>query len=202
MRRRIVLSSISVALSSSLSGCSAIGSPTSENRDTVESDAGSNTSSEDTDTDESDVESSPHLGAAQRVSIAAEPEQKSEPDSDESFDEWITRSAAFAAASHIKSLLEEKEMIEEGIHVGPHNVKVANLADNVDESEFERAIPIGVVVRQTPGFIHMGESISEPEIEFDKLVAATPRSIEVTMMVDDDEHSVVLPVVCRNESTW
>lgn len=201
MRRRTILSSTGAALSSIFSGCSAISRPSSEGRDTDESDTRSNTDSEDTDTVESDVGSSLQLGATQPVSIVAEPEREFEPDSDGPFDEWLTKRAGFAGASHVHSLLEDEGLMEAAIHVGPHTVELDDLGGQADELELERAIPIGVVVRQTPGFLQGGERVGKPKIEFAKLVEAAPRSIEVTMTVDDGEHTVVLPVVCRNERT-
>ena len=196
MSRRRVLSSIGVALSSSVAGCLAPGSLMRGNEDDFEP----------------DVEPIARLGSAEQDSIEAKPEREyeyneehdtvhitydSERTNEMSFDEWGTRRAASAAESHILSVLETEQLLGAGVDVGSGVAEVNGLDDNPSESEFERTIPLAPVVHHEALYSRDGTLISDSEIEFETVVATTPRSIEVTMLFDEREYTAVLPVVCR-----
>lgn len=162
-----------------------------------------------------DFESISRLGSAAGVSIEADPEREYEYLEDEdrvryeydhggtnemAFDEWGTRRATEVAASHVASVLDEKDLEESGIAVGYGTVDRDDLdgADGDPEStEFDRAIPFGVSVDHVTSYSRGGTRLTAPEIDFQSLVQATPKSITVTMRFDEREYTAVLPVICE-----
>lgn len=198
MNRRRILSGIGVAFSSSFAGCLASDSLMRGNGDDFEP----------------DVEPATRLGSAEQDSIEAKPEREYEYNEEHdtvhitydsgrtnemSFDEWGTRRATSAAESHIHSLLEKEQLLETGVSVGSGVAEVDELDENTSESEFDRAVSLGPIVRHSTLYSRDGTLIFEPEVEFETVVATTPRSIEVTMLFNEREYTAVLPVVCRRD---
>lgn len=68
-----------------------------------------------------------------------------------------------------------------------------------DESSFKRAVEIGPHVWHFHEYSRDGELLSEPDVAFEAIVNATPRSFEVTIHYSEETYVAILPVMCRRE---
>jgi hypothetical protein len=170
-----------------------------------------NNGTDETNDFEPDIEEKIKLGQADPVSTEAEPEREYEYlEEDDAvlieyntgrtnrmpFDEWGTRRAVAAGADYIQQRLEQKEWGSE-ISFARGVVELTDLEGDVDESEFDRDIRLGIKLNYYIGYSRDGEKQFEPEVDFSKVVDATPRKIEVTMLFPEQEYTAVLPVICR-----
>lgn len=204
MNRRTVLAVAGGMLSAGFAGCLDTSRLSRRGGDASES--------ENAGEFEPDIEPETRLGGEEQVSIEAEPEREYEyieaDDSvritydsgrtnEMSFDEWGTRRATAAAASHVRSSLENDGLLGTGVHVATGVAEVDALEDPADEPAFDRAIPLGVIVSHSTLYSRDGERRSEPDVAFDAVVAATPRSLEVTMSFEERPYTAVVPGFCR-----
>jgi len=159
-----------------------------------------------------DIERSTRLGGADPLTIETRPERDYEYidandmvhiryDSGETgkmpFAEWGTRQAAEAARTHVISIYEQEGLGEDGIGVGTGREVLNELDDPPPESAFHRAVAIGVKGRHMTLYSRSGKLLNEPTVDFETVVAATPRSADVTMLFDDRRYTAILPIVCE-----
>ncbi|AFZ74503.1 hypothetical protein [Natronobacterium gregoryi] len=204
MDRRTVLAGVGGTLSVSVVGCLDTSRLSSRGGDASESETG--------DDFDPDIEPTTRLGDGERTSIEAEPDREYEyVDADDSvritydsgktnemsFDEWGTRRATAAAASHVRSSLSSEELLGTGVFVATGVAEVDTLEDAPEDLTFDRAIPLGVLVDYNASYSRGGDLRSEPDVEFDAIVAATPRAVDVTMLFEERPSTAVVPAFCR-----
>lgn len=166
------------------------------------------------------IEPTTRLGTAPRISFEATPEREYEyleesnrvrilydsgHTSTIDFETWGTGRAASHAADRLQHILEEKSLTGTGISVGKGRVTVSEIdvpasGDPPTQEEFERGAPVCPQVFHFHHYARNGSLISEPEVPYQELVEAAPRSMEVTMVFAENEYTAVLPVVCTR--TW
>jgi len=149
-----------------------------------------------------DIETESRLGAAPRVSMTVDAERDWGGSTGRTFREWVTHRAAERAADRLRTTLERESLTGEGVQVRSRRVDLADLntpenGDRPSESEFDRAAPYGPGVFHYRHYSRDGELLSEPEVNFASLVAATPRAFEVTMAFPNETFVDVLPALCR-----
>lgn len=96
----------------------------------------------------------------------------------EPFEEWATVWCARIASEAMFEYLNDRLESMRGIGVGSR-------------------YGTGVTVDHTTMYDRDGEKISEPEIEFDRLVSETPRTASATVEAGEHEHTCELPVYVR-----
>jgi hypothetical protein len=220
MYRRRFLGGVGILVSSAAGGC--LGDrPRSETATTNGKDGTNNGNTDGTNSDqrgfEPDVEPINRLGGTAVVSIEATPERDYEYLEDEdrvrirydsgrtnemSFDEWGTRRATSAAADHVRTGLDDAGVLGDGVDVGVGVVELDDLDEGrseraADPSEFDREVNLGPIVNHSRGYSREGELLYEPAVEFEAVVDATPRSVDVTMSFEEREYTAVLPVMCK-----
>lgn len=167
-----------------------------------------------------DVEPTTRLGTAPGISFEATPERDYEyleesnrvrilydsgDTSTVDFETWGTGRAASHAADRLHRLLEEKSLTGTGINIGKGRVELVDIdvpagGDPPTQEEFTRGAPVCPQVFHFHHYARDGSLISKPEVSFQKLVDASPRSMEVTMLFPEKEYTAVLPVACSR--TW
>ena len=94
------------------------------------------------------------------------------------FDAWATEECPRLVADHVEGRLS------------------ANLpdTDNVRADVVREEDGVSVTVRYTHYFDRDGTLIGEPAVEYRRVVAATPRSVEATLELDGRTHTCQVPV--------
>ncbi|RXK51771.1 hypothetical protein [Halorientalis pallida] len=167
-----------------------------------------------------DVEPTKRLGQAPGISFDAKPQEEYEylEESDSvriqyesgesstfAFAWWGTARAAEHGADRLKRLLEDKSLTGTGISTGWGETELAAIDVPTDEDpptqeEFKRGPPLCPKVRHLHHYARDGSLISKPDVSFSRIVEATPRSMEITMLFPEKAYTAVLPVVCSR--TW
>ena len=225
MKRRALLSTAGTALVLGLSGCASDSVPVSQsNSETQSPSPPSSRGTRDSETPhrtsqtyrpvEPPFEPIIRLGGASSATISAEPVREYEyldgenevrvqynSDSDTiPFDEWGTLWATDHASQYVRDRLREKSLLEEAVFVAGGIVDLDELtetsANPPSESMFERDREIGPTVNHSTMYDRQGALVSSPEVAFEALVEATPRTMEVSMKVPEGEYTAILPVLC------
>jgi len=120
------------------------------------------------------------------------------------FPEWATAKAADHAGNYIRSLLDEKSLLGDGVTAGSGIVDFSEIdwdRSQPDKDEFSQDGRFAPIVSYTYRFDSDGNLIGEPDITFDKLVSETPRKAEVTVLIPEQEYIATVPVICRQVSS-
>lgn len=196
MRRRGFLAAFGVSLAAASSGCAGGGddeSPTAP---------------------ESDVrfDSDRRLGAGPDASVSVSPEGDyeylSESDSvrfqqdsgetdTEPFDEWAAERAVDPAVERVDTRLFEASISSGQVRVGlGGDLDGLDLPETVAEKAPEPPFPLPLV-NYVHHYSREGELISKPEVPFEEVVDATPRTVAVTVSIPEATSETTLPVVCQ-----
>ncbi|MEY7851869.1 hypothetical protein AB7C87_22010 [Natrarchaeobius sp. A-rgal3] len=149
-----------------------------------------------TDDFEPDIERQVRLGDASPISA--------ETTSETHFDtERAARKSVSIAAERVQNILDDNGYLQGNIEVGNGTVDLDDpdfeMDDQPRSSEFNRDLDLGVMVFYLYHYSKEGELLSKPEITFDELLDAVPRSAEIQLNFEENEYTAILPVVCYKE---
>ncbi|WP_226011030.1 hypothetical protein [Halomicrobium salinisoli] len=164
-----------------------------------------------------DFDPSYRLGGAPPAAVEAEPVQEYEylPEEDRvriqydsgettthPFDEWGSMRAAEHAADHVASILDDESLLGDGVSVGWGRLDLSEIdwageRSTPTEEEFDRDADFGPSVTHLHHYDRDGDLLSEPEVSFDSVVEATPRTTEVTVLFPELEYTATFPVLCE-----
>jgi predicted small lipoprotein YifL len=121
-----------------------------------------------------------------------------------SFAEWGTRRATHHAYERLQSLLETEFPDHDLITTWMGSLPVWEIADGTTEpqtpeSEFKRAVELGLKVEYYHVYDANGELRRTPDIPWKTLIATVPRTMDVTMLFPERRYTAILPVQCRRE---
>lgn len=140
---------------------------------------------------EIDLEETLRLGRAARISLSHQVD-RSTPQG-QSLDEWATAIATTRVARHLTERLEDYRT-GAGVWVNIEQVRLEDIDGDVDEDSYSRARP------STPAVTHRhvyedGTRVVRPEISFEDLRDAVPRSATVSVHASERSSQVTLPVL-------
>ena len=214
MHRRAFLTGVGSVVSLSCAGCSAPSSDSqiiSPHRDTPTLETETAGSEFD-----SAVEPTLRLGAASGLTFEVAPSREYEyleannsvritwdagDSSTMPFARWGTQRAVDHASDRLQTLLDEKSLTGTGISVGQGRFELSDIDVPADEepptdAEFKRAVALGPMVFHQHHYARDGSLLSEPDVDFQKIVANTPRVMEITVLFPEQEYTAILPVAC------
>ena len=162
------------------------------------------------------VEPKERLGSGNPISLEADPERgyhyyeaddtvTTDSGAEMPFDEWGTRRATAHASDAVKEILLEQSLLVDGVTTGTGGTDLGSLDewagdDRPREEDFDRDLEISPIVAHQHHYDRDGNLISKPEIPFERIVEATPRAAEATVLFPERKYRAVLPVVCQR--TW
>ncbi len=157
--------------------------------------------SNDDETFEPDVTETIRLGTVEPLSFDSEVNLSNHDSED--FEAKATEKANVRVHDYIGSLLREQELLGAGVFLGIDRIPTDEIDDEVEEEDFNRAIPLATVVNQRYVYDEDGELIIQPEpVELDTLREQLPRTVAVDVSSNTDEYSAILPVVVHRFWTY
>ncbi|WP_299234445.1 hypothetical protein [Natronomonas sp.] len=119
------------------------------------------------------------------------------------FEEWGTRRAAARARARLWARFSDRyreyEFVTSSVgSVGSAELDAGGAGEAPAETAFERAVDVAPRLRYNVWYDdRTGEVVRRPPVSWEALVAAVPRTIEVTMAFPERAYRAVLPGVCQ-----
>jgi hypothetical protein len=146
-----------------------------------------------TETFEPDVSETRRLGAAEPTVLDGVTNVPSV--GDDTFERQATVTANVRVHDHVGSLLRDRGLLGGGVFPSIERVAADEIEGDVQEAEFERAIPIATVVNQRYVYDEDGELSTRSPVDLDTLRGPLPRTVGVEVSYESDRYGAVLPVV-------
>jgi len=145
------------------------------------------------ETFEPDVSETLRLGAAESAVL----ENVADPSSTghDTFEERATVGANSRVHDHVGSILRDEELLGGGVFLSIERIAADEIAGDVTEAEFTRAVPMATVVKQRYRYTEDGDLFTTDPVDLDTLREPIPRTVEATVSHESDQYTAVLPVV-------
>ncbi|GEM_PF-5558282 len=113
----------------------------------------------------------------------------------DTFEEQATVTANSRVHDYIGSILGEEELLGGGVFVSIERIAADEIEGDVEEEEFNRAIPVATVVKQRYQYSEDGELLTTDPVDLDTLCEPIPRTVETEASYESNQYTAILPVV-------
>ena len=113
----------------------------------------------------------------------------------DNFEQQATITANTQVHSYIGSILRDQELLGGGVFLSIERIAANKIEDDVQEEEFERAVPIATVVKQRYVYDEDGKLVTRNPVDLDTLREPLPRTVGAEVSFESDRYTAVLPVV-------
>ena len=113
----------------------------------------------------------------------------------DNFEQQATITANTQVHDYIGSILRDQELLGGGVFLSIERIAANKIEDDVQEEEFERAVPIATVVKQRYVYDEDGKLITRNPVDLDTLREPLPRTVGAAVSFESDRYTAVLPVV-------
>jgi hypothetical protein len=145
------------------------------------------------ETFEPDVSETLRLGAAEPTLLNEEVSVSSI--GYDTFEQQATITANTQVHDYIGSILRDRELLGGGVFLSIERIAAKEIEGDVEEEEFERAVPIATVVKQRYVYDEDGELVTRNPVDLDTLREPLPRTVGAEVSFESDRYTAVLPVV-------
>ena len=113
----------------------------------------------------------------------------------DTFEQQATVTANARVHDHIGSILGETKLLGRGVFLSIERIPADEIDGDVEEGQFNRALPMATIVKQRYQYTEDGELLTADPVALDTLREPIPRAVEAEVSYESTQYTAVLPVV-------